>query len=68
MTGASSGASRPASTTTRPSSAIVWPSRGRSKWPAVNRPADPGGGGTIVQINIVEFRALIKGMEDSWAT
>ena len=39
VTGASSAASRPAATTTRPSSAIVWPSSGRSKCPAVNRPA-----------------------------
>lgn len=31
----------------------------------MNRPADEGSGGTIVQIDIAEFRALIKGMESA---
>ena len=32
----------------------------------MNRPVDDGGGGgTVVQINIAEFRALITGMEDA---
>ncbi|RNM16485.1 hypothetical protein [Nocardioides pocheonensis] len=31
----------------------------------MNRPADGGSGGTIVQINIAEFRALISGMDSA---
>lgn len=31
----------------------------------MNRPIDDSGGGTLVQINIAEFRVLIKGMESA---